>query len=104
MMADLLAWNRCIKTCKPATAKRIFTMRNTRFMLAICWVYGLAWVITYLCPDLDFYYAPAEHAWDYGLTPKSRRFATAELVQDTLHCISMVLCYSAIFVKLAKQV
>lgn len=47
---------------------------------------------------------PEEHAWDYGTPPELRRFAKAELVQDTFHCISMVVCYVAIFVKLANQV
>src|SRR4051812_43641479 len=27
MMADLLAWNRCMQTYRPATAKRVFSMR-----------------------------------------------------------------------------
>lgn len=105
MMADLLAWNRCLQTYKPSTAKRVFSMRNTRLMLAACWAYGLSWVITYMCPDLDLYYTVTEHYWDYdAVKPKSRSFATAELVQDTMHCVSMVLCYSAIFYKLANQV
>lgn len=104
MMADLLAWNRCFQMYRPVLAKKIFTMRNTWLMLGVCWAYGLAWVITYNCPNLYFYYIPEEHAWDYGTPQESKRFATAELVQDTFHCISMVVCYSAIFIKLANQV
>lgn len=103
-MADLLAWNRLIYIYNPGKAIHIFTLRNTRIMLAICWIYGLIWLTVYMCPNYDFIYTPADHTWDYTLSPQSVSIGRGELSQDVFHCTSMVLCYGAIFFELTKQV
>lgn len=103
-LADLLAWNRLCHTYSPSLAQRIFAMKNTRRMLAACWVYGLAWVIAFMFPNLDPLYDPAEHNWNYGPHPSSQIFANCELAQDILHCASMAVCYVAIVFKLVRAV
>lgn len=103
-LADLLAWNRLCHTYSPPLAERIFAMKNTRIMLAACWLYGLAWVIAFMFPNLDLLYDPAEHNWNYGPHPSAQIFSTCELAQDIFHCASMAMCYVAIVFKLVKAV
>lgn len=102
--ADLLAWNRLLQNFRPVLAKKIFSMRNIRFMLAACWIYGLAWLIAFMFPNLDLLYTPPLHNWDYGPSPESRRFSLSELIQDAIQSFSIICCYVAIVSRLIRQV
>lgn len=104
LLADLLAWNRLFQFYNPVLAKKLFSSRNTRVFLVVAWLYGFAWMVAYMCPDMDVVYTPSVHSWDYAPTPKSQRFAFAEFINDSVHSASMVFCYACVALKAIIQV
>lgn len=103
-LAHVLALNRFFHVYWPLDMNFVFSMRNTKILIALIWLYGFAWLIAYMCPKISVLYFLNTYSWDYDRTEPSRIAWTVELINDCLHAGAMVLWYILIFVKLKIKV
>lgn len=103
-LAHVLALNRFFHVYWPVDTKFVFSMRNTKILIALIWLYGFGWLIAYLCPDISVLYFLSTYSWDYDRTEMSKIAWAVELINDCLHACAMVVWYLLIFVKLKIKV
>lgn len=105
-MAHLLALNRLVQVYSTkSTVNKIFSLRNTKIYLTIIWIYGAAWFLAYMTPNISVLYFVRSYDWNYvNNTNLSRVLYYAEFIQDSFHAVCMVIWYSLIFCKLKLMV
>lgn len=103
-LAHLLALNRFVNLFWPMHVNLVFSLRNTKILIILTWIYGLSWFTAYMCPDFNLLYLPETYNWDYDETKSSRLGWLVELINDSFHAVSMVVWYTLIFIKLKFRV
>lgn len=102
-LAHVLSFNRYIFICKPHLREKIFSKQKTNLMMFSCWLYGLAWLIAYMCPDVNLVFNVYYRNWDYDQVPASRVFWLIELIQDTFHFLMSIVWYAFSFNAVRKK-
>lgn len=103
-LAHALAFNRFVNLFWPLSINKVFSMKNTKILISLIWIYGLTWFTAYMCPNFNLIYLKETYNWDYDVAPASRIGWLIELINDCTHAGAMVIWYSLIFIKLKLTV
>lgn len=103
-LAHVLAFNRFVNIFWPLKIHVIFSMKNTKILIALIWFYGFCWLAAYMSPDFNLLYFVDGYNWDYDFNEISRIAWLVELISDSFHGVCMVIWYACIFIKLKIKV
>jgi hypothetical protein len=104
-LATLLAFNRFVVMCmRQEWRQSIFSRSKTDAMIVGCFIYGLCFLIAYLCPKIDVLLHSNLYSWHYSTTPESETCSYIELVQDFTQVLFMIIFYTAVVIRMRRLI
>uniref|UniRef100_A0A915KH91 7TM GPCR serpentine receptor class x (Srx) domain-containing protein n=1 Tax=Romanomermis culicivorax TaxID=13658 RepID=A0A915KH91_ROMCU len=103
-LAQVMTLNRFVTIFFPANVASLFSRRNTKILMSICWLHGLAWFVWLMMPKVNCAFSVDSYGLDYDTNPESLTALAANSYINISHSSIMVVIYSFICLKMIFEV